>query len=218
MPSATKVRFRFCEFRFGPDRPLHLRAGEHDIGADDDPKGVLADDRDGDKDANDPNNCHHERGDKSKTHLHPGLLTHCPRAARIRRSLHITVAAAYGPCGSIASSCAAVTSPRPARTRWRLDRCEFLPFGKTIRSSSGRVLFGDQACPIFRIARVSGSGARSAAIPSSAKKSPPADLAGRGSGPREYLATTRNRCGQATVSLVCDKQFALRKPAIKKLS
>jgi hypothetical protein len=83
MPSATAIRFRLCEFRFGLDRPSHLRAGEHDIGADNDPKGVLADDRDGDEDANNPNNCHHERGDKSKTHLHPGLLTRCPRAAHI---------------------------------------------------------------------------------------------------------------------------------------
>ena len=83
------------EFRFGPDRPSPPRAGEHDIGADNDPKGVVADDRDGDKDANDPKNCHYERGDKSKTHsCPPGSLTHGPHAAHSCWSMYITATAA----------------------------------------------------------------------------------------------------------------------------
>jgi hypothetical protein len=171
MPSATTMRFRLCEFRFGPDRPSHLRAGEHDIGADNDPKGVLADDRDGDEDANDPNNCHHERGDKSKTHLHPGLLTHCPRAAHIPPVKH------HGRC-----------CIRPTRINSKRLCCiDFFTPGAHAMASlivasfcrSARRTLVDRSLPLWRsglpdipVARVSGSGARSAAIPSSAKKIP----------------------------------------------
>jgi hypothetical protein len=69
----------FCEFRFGRDRPLFLfssfpivaHANDQEKGAGHNPKGVVADDRNFDKDANDRKNCDQERGDKSKVHLHP---------------------------------------------------------------------------------------------------------------------------------------------------
>ena len=47
------------------------RAGEDDIAGDHEPKGVIADERDIDKDADDPKNHQHERDDKSKAHLQP---------------------------------------------------------------------------------------------------------------------------------------------------
>ena len=186
MPSATTIRFRLCEFRFGLDRPSHLRAGEHDIGADNDPKGVLADDRDGDEDANNPNNCHHERGDKSKTHLHPGLLTHCPRAAHIP-----PVNAYHGRC-----------CIRPTRINSKRPCCiDFFTPGAHAMASlivasscrSARRTLVDRSLPLWRsglpdipVARVSGSGARSAAILTTIGKKIPA----RGSG-RQGQWTTR---------------------------
>jgi hypothetical protein len=90
----AKPNDRFCEFRFGPDRPSPPRAGagEQDIGADNKPKGVLADDRDVDKDANDRKDCHQERGDKSKPHVCPQFTgAWSPHAAHNHRSVHITV-------------------------------------------------------------------------------------------------------------------------------
>jgi hypothetical protein len=69
----------FCEFRLGRDRPLFLfssfpivaNANDQEKGAGHNPKGVVADDRNFDKDANDRKNCDQESGDKSKVHLHP---------------------------------------------------------------------------------------------------------------------------------------------------
>ncbi len=67
--------------------PLGLQAGEQDVGADDDPKGVLANDGDVDKDANDPKDCYYERGHKSKTHLCPQLVDAWPACVALRRSM-----------------------------------------------------------------------------------------------------------------------------------
>ena len=53
------------------DALLQPRAGEDDIAGDHEPKGVIADERDIDKDADDPKNHQHERDDKSKAHLQP---------------------------------------------------------------------------------------------------------------------------------------------------
>jgi hypothetical protein len=80
-PKGHRARTGLCEFRLGPDRPLFLlpklarvlvgSANGHDIRTEHNPKGVVADDRNFDKDANDRNHYHHERGDKSPFHLRP---------------------------------------------------------------------------------------------------------------------------------------------------
>lgn len=53
------------------------RAGEDDIAGDDEPIGVIADERDIDKDADDPKNHQHERDDKAPVRLQPPVPGQC---------------------------------------------------------------------------------------------------------------------------------------------
>jgi hypothetical protein len=67
----AKIRkSRPCEFRLGRDQALssssRANANEPEIGAGENPKGVLADKRDIDKDAKDRKSSDHESGDKPK--------------------------------------------------------------------------------------------------------------------------------------------------------
>ena len=88
--SSANIKFRFCEFRLGPDQALSFsssRANANERETGENPKGVLADKRDIDEDARDCKNSDHESGDKPKVHLPtPGH----PQAAHIHRSIYIT--------------------------------------------------------------------------------------------------------------------------------
>jgi len=101
MPTAKNITFQFWELRSRPQSAfislpelacvLVGSASEHEKGASHNPKGVVADDRNFDKDAKDRESCDHERGDNSPVHLR--LPGHSPLGgAHPPVNIHHTVA------------------------------------------------------------------------------------------------------------------------------